>query len=375
VNLSRVAAKQLTASDLTFFAALFHRPGQRSKQKAINLNADVFVAKFYPGLRDRFTELHFGLTIVGPGAAPPYVLSRKALRTEGAKNWRLDGELINDPADQPGRFDGLAEGDVAILAFEGTQQPHQVVLVLLSATADAELHMGVMRLAEFEGRESMRTLDEEGIRDLLFRTRARYHAVHPLESLLTADSVEEAIYGAPEAQDVAIESDGRGVLISPESVRRQATTAGETGQLGEEAFERWLINEGHAESDFEWVSRTHGRAAFDFEVSRPGWERSGGPLYVDVKATRGVHASSFHMSSAELRWAATHSTYRIGRLAELTATSAEVRILAGVSEIAGQILEALRAALPIGVKVDSVEIAPGILREVHASKVEWDAEK
>jgi hypothetical protein len=66
MNLSRVAAKQLTSSDLTLFAAQFHKPGQRSKQKAINLNADVFVARFYPGLRDRFAELHFGLTIIGP---------------------------------------------------------------------------------------------------------------------------------------------------------------------------------------------------------------------------------------------------------------------------------------------------------------------
>lgn len=373
MNLSRVAAKQLTASDLTFFAAQFHKPGQRSKQKAINLNADVFVSRFYPGLRDRFAELHFGLTIIGPGTAPPYVVSRKALRTEGAKNWRLDGELINDPTDQPGRFDNLAEGDIAILAFEGSEQPQQVALVLVSATADAALHAAASNIATFQGRETMRAIDEGDIRALLESTRAAYPGRHPFEPLLTADSVEEAIYGPSEVQEVTAQTDGRGVVISPESIRRQATNAGETGQLGEEAFERWLASTDHAETDFEWVSQTHGRAAFDFEVSAPRWEA--GTLYIDVKATRGSHDSTLHMSAAELRWAARQPGYRIARVSSLTANSADVRILAGVSELASTVLRGLEASLPTGVKVDSVEIPPTMLREVHRDRVEWAAEE
>ena len=373
MNLSRVAAKQLTASDLTFFAAQFHKPGQRSKQKAINLNADVFVSRFYPGLRDRFTELHFGLTIVGPGAAPPYTVSRKALRTEGAKNWRLDGELINDPTDQEGRFDNLAEGDIAILAFEGSEQPQQVALVLVSATADEALHAAASRLATFQGRETMRAIDEGDIRALLEATRAAYPTRHPFEPLLTADSVEEAIYGPAEVQETTARTDGRGVAISPESIRRQATSAGETGQLGEEAFERWLANTDHAEPDFEWVSLTYGRAAFDFEVSRPRWEA--GPLYIDVKATRGSYDSGFHMSAAELRWAARQPGYRIARISSLTASSADVCILTGVHELAASILRGFEAALPRGVKVDSVEVSPAVLREVSRNRVEWAAEE
>jgi hypothetical protein len=374
MNLSRVAAKQLTASDLTLFAAQYHKPGQRSKQKAINLNADVFVSRFYPGLRDRFAELHFGLTIVGPGAAPPYIVSRKALRTEGAKNWRLDGELINDPADQPGRFDTLAEGDIAILAFEGSEQPEQVTLVLISATADALLHDTASRLAGFQGRETMRPIDEGSIRALLGTTRANYPAMHPLESLLTADSVEEAIYGPVEAHEAAAQSDGRGVAISPESIRRQATNAGETGQLGEEAFERWLINSGHIDDDFEWVSQTHGRAAFDFEVANPHWERATEPLYIDVKATRGSYEAPFHMSIAELRWAADHPGYRIARVSALTSSSGDVDILVGVCEIAIEILQGLDGTLPLGVKVDSVGILPSVLNKIHSAHVEWSVE-
>ncbi len=369
MNLSRVAAKQLTASDLTFFSSQFHKPGQRSKQKAINLNANVFVSQFYPGLRDRFAELHFGLTIIGPGAAPPYVVSRKALRTEGAKNWRLNGELINDPADQPGRFDNLGEGDIAILAFEGNEQPQQVTLVLVSAVADAVLHKAASHLAAFHDRETMRAIDETDIRSLLDATPTEYPNRHPFESLLTADSVEEAIYGPVEE---SIRTNGRGVAISPESIRRQAVSAGETGQLGEEAFERWLASTGHTEMDFEWVSQKYGRAAFDFELSHPKWES--GPLYIDVKTTRGSYNSTFHMSAAELRWAAHQPSYRIARLSLLTASSAELRILSGISELASNILHGLETSLPSGVKIDSMEISPLLLQEIRRENIEWKRE-
>jgi hypothetical protein len=250
-----------------------------------------------------------------------------------------------------------------------------VTLVLLSATADAALHRDVTAIAQFRGRESMRVLNEQDLRGLLDRTRATYPVVHPLESLLTADSVEEAIYGGTDAQETVVRTDGRGVAISPESIRRQAITAAETGQLGEEAFDTWLVNEGHGEADYEWVSKTHGRAAFDFQVIRPRWEESPEPLYIDVKATKGAHDSAFHMSAAELRWAAGHPGYRIARLAALTATSAQVRILGAISEPAARILDSLRTALPAGVKVDSVEIVPTLFREVHSSRVEWEAEE
>lgn len=359
MNLSRVAAKQLTVSDLTLFSSQFHKSGQRSKQKAINLNANVFVDQFYPGLRDHFRrELHFGIAIIGPGGAHPYLLSRKALRSQGSKNWRLNGELINDPVDQPGRFDVLVEGDVAILAFEGADQPEKLTLVLLSAQTDPVLHASVCEIAAFQPpRESMRQLSEADIRTLVDRSRTAYTSPHPLETLLIADNVEEAIYGTPEATLAALRSDGRGVAVSPESIRRQAVTAGETGQLGEEVFNDWLIQTGHEEDDFIWVSQTHGRAAFDFEVLAAGWEEGSGTLYVDVKATRGPHEASFHMSAAELRWAAKNAGYRIARVSDLTPESAKVRILGGISDLASLLVSTLDTSLPSNIKVDSVEIS------------------
>ena len=113
---SKVAIKQLTASDLSFFAQHL----KRSKQKAINLNSDVFVDVFYPGLKGTYDKFLFRLSIVGPGGRGPYALTRMAWRTTGSKNWRLDGEIVHDPADEPGRFDTLLEGDFGVIAFEGS---------------------------------------------------------------------------------------------------------------------------------------------------------------------------------------------------------------------------------------------------------------
>ena len=371
MNLSRVAAKELTASDLTFFAAHFRKPGQRSKQKAINLNADVFVAQFYPGLRDRLADLHFGLTIIGPGNAPPYPQSGKAIRTEGAKNWRLNGVLINDPPDQPGRFDPLSEGDIAVIAFEGAEQPEVVTLVLVSEASDGALHDAIAGKMAFAGRESMRVVTPDALRALYETTKADYTGRHPLEPLLSADSIEEAVFGSSETQArVASSTDGRGVAISPESVRRQAATASDTGRLGEEAFVRWLSQSGHTEQEYEWVSQTNARAAYDLVLTRASWEQ-GGPIYVDVKSSKGAHASPFHMSVAEVRWAARTPTYRIARVSALTGSSAEIRLLTGVSSKCADLLRAIGPVLPPGVAIDSFEFEPSLFQELFSQKLNW----
>ena len=370
MNLSRVAVKQLSASDLTFFSAHFHTPDQRSKQKAINLNADVFVDEFYPGLRDRLAELHFGLTIIGPANARPYRLSRKALRTQGAKNWRLDGELINDPPGEPGRFDELAEEDLAVIAFDGSEQPESVTLVLVSRSEDADLHNALSAMLTFSGRQTMKAITADQLSTLHQQTCSTYTDGHPLELLFAADSVEEAVHGSADAQErIAASHDGRGIAISPESVRRQAATAGEVGQLGEEVFERWLVDSHHAEDEFEWVSQTNARAAYDFLVTAPRWETADRPLFVDVKSTKGPHSAAFHMSMAEVRWAAAHQEYRIARVSSLSGSSAQIRILTGISQVCGELLRSALSGLPEGVAIDSFEIDPGILTESASDTV------
>src|SRR5258706_8991373 len=136
MNSSRVEVKLLTKSYISFFA----QHVRESKQKGINLNSEVFVDQFYPALQNRFDELHFPLAVVGPGAKPKHSLSRKVVRTENAKNWRLNGEVVNDPLDDVGRYDNIAEDDYAMIAFEGSERPEAVTLVLVTAAEDAALH-------------------------------------------------------------------------------------------------------------------------------------------------------------------------------------------------------------------------------------------
>lgn len=353
MNLSRVAIKQLTASDLSFFAQHL----RRSKQKAINLNSDVFVEVFYPALRGRYEEFPIKpFSIIGPGGKPPYPLTRKTLRTPGAKNWRLDGEIVHDPPDDPGRFDHLQEDDLGILAFEGTDHPEVATLVLVSATADTALHAALVSRVTFTGKQSMVVVSQLHLAEILEETRAAYGDGHPLETLLLPDSVEEALFGSAETQRRIVQTDGRGVAVSPEVMRQQLRGAEQIGQQGEEVFNQWLEATGHVEDDYEWVARTHARATHDFHVTRPRWRGASGELFIDAKATRGAFEAPIHMSMAEVRWAAAHPNHRIARIHGLGSDTPRLTMLTGIHELAKQIMETTAPVLPAGVAIDGFEI-------------------
>jgi hypothetical protein len=353
VNLSRVAIKQLTASDLSFFAQHL----RRSKQKAVNLNSDVFVDVFYPGLRGRYDEFPIKpFSIIGPGGKPPYLLTRKALRTPGSKNWRLDGEIVHDPPDEPGRFDHLQEDDLGILAFEGVNQPEVATFVLVSATEDAALHAALSRTVTFAGKQSMVIVSQSQLDQVLAETRTSYRDHHPVETLLLPDSVEEAIFGSADTQRRVAQTDGRGVAVSQDVMRQQLRAAEQVGQLGEEIYNQWLESTGHGEDDYEWVARTHARATHDFDIRRPRWQGASGAVFVDVKATRGALESPIHMSMAEIRWAAMHANHRIARVHGLGSDTASLTMLTGIHELAQTIMATAVPALPPGVSADGFEI-------------------
>ena len=246
-------------------------------------------------------------------------------------------------------------------------------MVLISARDDRDLHGAVSSLADFQGRHTMRPIRSRELQELFETTRSAYQEIHPLEALVSGDTVEEVIYGSGEVQESIIATDGRGVAISQESVRRRAAEAGETGQLGEEAFGQWLLDSGHVEGDFEWVSQTHARAAYDFKVNAPRWEHTTSPLFVDVKTTRGAHEATLHLTMSEIRWAARHTEYRIARVSSLTETSAEIRILGNVTLVCQRLLESL-SGLPSGISVDSVEVNPSLFSEVLVSRANWASE-
>ncbi len=353
MNSTRVAVKLLTKSDISFFA----QHVRESKQKGINLNSEVFVEQFYPALQNRFDALHFPLTIVGPGAKQKHSLSRKVVRTENAKNWRLNGEVINDPLDETGRYSEIAEDDYAMLAFEGADRPDAVTLVIVTAAEDPELHAAIGEQFEFAGRHTMVPVVDRDLWDLIEATQDAYADLHPLDSLVAPDSLEEAVFGSAATQSHTAQGDGLGAAVSQDALQRQLRASEETGRRGEEVFGLWLDDNGHDEESYSCVCRDHARAAFDYQVISPTWEDAPNGLYIDVKATRSAFATPFHLSMAEIRWAASHANYRIARVYALATGTPFVTILCGIHEFASSIMSNVVPQLPHGTAIDGFEVS------------------
>jgi hypothetical protein len=131
----KLALKKLTQSDLTFFRWHFlnHPAGN---QKAINLNADVFIDALYPGLQavaDRNQgRILVALHIFGPGLEQELTLARKIVKFGSYKNWRLNGEFIDNPIDSPSRFNLLATNDFVLFDFADDDVPRTIRMILIA---------------------------------------------------------------------------------------------------------------------------------------------------------------------------------------------------------------------------------------------------
>lgn len=358
----KVAAKLLTVSDLTLFRAQYDIHKGITKQKAINLNRSIFINEFFPALASENNKFRVGLSLFGPGRAPSLSTAHTATILRQKKNWRLDGRLIESPPDFPNRFDELAEGDIAVLGFFGTVVPSGVSILLVSAKFDSELHESLMRECELSTRtNSMKVLSPSLIDSL---SEAEFGA--PLDSFGTPDTVEDAVFNYS-----SVRTNGMGPAISQESVQDQFGVASQIGLLGEETFEAWLIHSGlessdeQVERDFTWIANTHARAAYDFRLTATPWGDDACCVHVDVKSTKRDHAQAFHMSLAEVKFAALHPDYKVARLSALTEEFARICILGGVSELCSSILQGLENALPQEVTVDSFSISPARLSELH----------
>lgn len=354
----KIAIKKLTPSDLSFFRVHV----KASKQKAINLNQEVFIGRFFPQLENHRGAIKVSLSVFGPGGRAAHYLTRKVIRGESGKNWRLNGEVVSDPIGEDQRYDGLTQGDFAVLAFGGPDGPDPATMILVSSIEDPDLHGLLSEQMDISGRHTMIDVSETWIASLRNDTLDSYPAGHPFDSLVMQDSVEDVLFSVPANQ---VAKDGRANPLTPEALQLQLLAAEATGRKGEEVFCAWLVEMDHDEDDFEWVSQTHARAAFDFEIHKARWMEGEPHVFVDVKATRGSFSRPIHMSIAELRFAASQPGYRIARVHDVDGLNPGLKILGGVSEAAGQIIAALKA-LPEGVAVDSVQL------EVKALPVEWE---
>lgn len=356
----KFALKRLTASDLTLFEWHF-RNHNAGNQKAINLNADVFVDELFPSI-DLVAgpgegKLPLDLWIIGPGLAPPVNLQRKIIKGSAYKNWRLDGEFIFNPPDNPDRFNVLEPGDFSLLAFQGDIAPvtATVIFVARAHPADRALHEAIEKLG-WPARRTMVALSEEQIQEIA--AQASLPSDHPVVALGLTEELREAAQGSAKAAEKLLRS-GRVIRLSAADLRRARETAEQTGELGEGLISAYLQSEKDAGriKDFEWTSRINAVSPFDFRVTQINDQQE----LVDVKTTSGAFERDLHISIPELKTMALGANpYRIFRVFEATKDGAKMRISTEIKAFAIGALDVL-AKLPKGVTADSVSVEPAAL--------------
>lgn len=352
----KLALKRLTASDLTLFKWHFqnHPAG---KQKAFNLDGGVLVGRLYPQLGEPALvpqpRYPLDLYLYGPGLAPANNLQRKILKQQ--KNWRLNGELIDNPVEDPELYNVLVPGDFALFEFSGDVTPTTANVVLISGNlpTDAGIHTELARCFP-DG--SMWVLEEELIQEVL--SSAVPPSGHPLYDWAETSLLEDAaLGGVMGAEAINVRRGNRG--ISPEDFMRSRRNAEATGVAGEELLNEWLEGErrvGRVQA-FEWTASVNAVAPYDFLVT----DHVGEVRAVDAKSTVGGFGNPIHLSMSELMVAVHGSEpYDIYRLYEVSETGAKMRVAKNIGPSLGNTLAAL-SKLPKGITVDGLSIRPECL--------------
>jgi len=352
----KLALKRLTASDLTLFKWHFQNL-HIGNQKAFNLDTSVLVGRLYPQLGEPSLvpqpRYPLDLYLCGPGLAPANNLQRKILKQE--KNWRLNGELIDNPIESPELYNVLAPGDFALFEFSGDVTPTTANVVLVSAAVPADTGVHAELAGRFP-RGSMWALEDGLVQEVL--DVARPPAGHPLYDWAEVSLLEDAaLGGAAGAGAINARRGSRG--ISPEDFMRSRRSAEATGVAGEELLNAWLEAKrlaGRIQA-FEWTASVNAVAPYDFRVT----EADGSVRVVDAKSTVGGFGNPLHLSLSELT-VAVHGpeAYDICRLYEVTEAGAKMRIARNIGP-ALQVVLATLSALPDGVTADSVSIDPAVI--------------
>lgn len=359
----RMALKRLTGSDLTFFDYHYqNRTFGESKQKAINLNIDVFLDELYPALRGMGgARINVLTTIYGPGALGAFMpapATRPILNNNG-KNWRLNGATIPDDPAHLERFRDLNAGDLALFRFRGDPVPTETDVLLISAAADPAAHAALDGLVG-EGRRSMSVVTHPLINGALAGVAlAANHPLLDLEVDAEIDAeVEDVALGGPIGP--ALRRRRGGSRLTPEELARARAEAGRIGAAGEAALNGWLDTEQGAGriSDVVWVARGDAAAPFDFTH-----RETGDLVRTDAKSTSGPFERPIHVSIAEVIEAArldAPGPYRIARIYEMDDDGAKCRILPDFRDAAREILDGA-AGLPAWSEPDGFRIRPDAL--------------
>jgi hypothetical protein len=349
-----VVLKFLTEkSDLGWFSSIFHGRELKGRQKSIALakavindiwpnlpvrqniydaSKDAMKAALTPGgggkslwklestKANAIGSLPVQVDIYGPGAKPLMHADRVIKLLDN--NWRLDGGFINTDANDPARFDPLQEGDVAIIGFDGIDWPKAATVILLAAKTDKAMWTDLSPLVTKRIKPMIR-LEAPFIQ--AFADKHDLPGNHIIRSLCGSPVM------APPEASVELPAVRKPRAVGPVSAAdRQARSVANdlTGFLGEKAVDTYLSAQPtEAGGTHIWMWPASAEHPYDFEVIAA----SGAPDHViDAKTTSSAWTSEFHMSSAELAWAA-HSTvpYYIYRVSDMAPGKPSVLRISG----------------------------------------------
>ena len=138
-----IVVRSLTDSDLGIFAA--HRPNISSKQRALNINAQIATRLLSPGIDDK--GLHFDCNLIFGNT---FLTSQRHFGKVG-KNWRLGGNKIEGD-----EFAELDSRDFALIrSIEHNDGSHPVSILFISKIKNRAKHAQIGRLIELTIKDSM----------------------------------------------------------------------------------------------------------------------------------------------------------------------------------------------------------------------------
>lgn len=353
----KLALKRLTASDLTLFRWHFENRNA-GNQKSINLNRDVFVDVLYPALPDAVAQqegrLPLDLSIYGPDGKAGINLQRKIVKHGTYKNWRLDGEFVNNPQEEPDRFNSLEPDDLALFDFAEGVVPSAANLLLIQrdAARDKALYAA---LAPVLGNTRMKAVSEREIEDAIRATSVG--SDHPIQNIIVDEALEDAAQGGLEGSERLWHGTSNRYL-SRDALDRARRKSENNGRAGEQIVYDYLLrlrDEGQLEA-VEWISENSNPIApYDFSIQQNGEE-----VLLDVKTTDAEFSRRLHISMNEIRQMANgDEDYQLYRVYEVRDSEAKVRIASDVKQKAQEILVSL-ANLPEGVNPDSFSFKPEV---------------
>jgi len=382
---NRLAIKKLTASDCTLFEAVF-RKINAGNQKSINLNADVLTGELYPSLdlvaaaSEHGIPMH--LSVYGPGAKGVHKLARKIIKNATYKNWRLNGEFILGPPEDPNRYDDIKPGDLAILVFKGEPVPSAIDLVILSQSNadDAPIH------AALEPRLSRHSMISFSAGELAtIASDLGIPEAHPVFIAATVPeleaALEDAAQGGLEGVRKLLKSKGKRKITGSDlaKAKEKADRVGREGEGLVNGYLMSLLDEGIL-SGVVWTSNDNAIAPYDFEITK----KVDGKTLIDVKSTEGPFLNSLHISMAEIIEASECEDYRIYRVSDLNEDGGTLTISRNIVPLAKKIKKIHEDNFPNGIRVDSFSLSPSVIdwdtpivlvrRDESGEEVAWTGE-